>query len=90
MLHYITYKCKDCGTEKRIIEQWGDLKPKRCTGRKCRANFEAEPDKLETTLPKKPAQAKSKPATKKKTTKKKKAESSEDELPLQEHQVHDS
>lgn len=85
MLHYIRYKCKNCGLEKKVLEQWGDLRPKICTGKKCKTRFEAQPDKLEIILPKQPEQSKE---TKKTTSKRKKKE--EDELPLQEHQVHDN
>lgn len=42
----IKYKCKKCGWEASIREEWSDLKPKKCMGRRCNTNFRSEPDQL--------------------------------------------
>lgn len=49
----ITYRCKKCGWEKSIPEQWADLKPSRCPTKKCRTIFLLEPQHLEIIKPKK-------------------------------------
>ena len=43
----IVYKCKNCGWESSIPEQWADLKPKKCPNRKCKTHFLITPDSLE-------------------------------------------
>jgi len=53
MNQYIQYKCKKCGKEYRILSQWGDLRPKRCTGKRCGARFDRDKTLLEVRLPKK-------------------------------------
>lgn len=55
MNQYITYTCKNCKKQYKILLQWGDLKPRRCTGKRCKTNFAKDPTKLEVKVPKKPA-----------------------------------
>lgn len=56
MNQYIHYKCKHCGKQYKILEQWGDLKPKRCSGKKgvkaCGVSFERKPEMLDIKKPK--------------------------------------
>lgn len=63
-MNKITYKCKSCGWETHIIEDWGDIKPDFCGNKKCdysaakasktKKSFRTEPEMLETIKPKKP------------------------------------
>jgi hypothetical protein len=53
MLRKITYVCKNCGWEKKLPEQWSDLRPKRCGNPKCNTSFVLHKDKLEIKFPKK-------------------------------------
>lgn len=49
----IKYTCKNCGWKTSILEEWADLKPKRCMNKKCNTSFEKSPDSLEIQLPEK-------------------------------------
>lgn len=40
------YVCLACGWRKSIPEAWADSKPRKCSGKKCKTNFQAEPEKL--------------------------------------------
>lgn len=53
MLKKITYVCKNCGWEKKLPEEWSDLRPKRCGNPKCNTSFVLHKDKLEIKFPKK-------------------------------------
>ena len=70
---YIIYTCKKCNWQTAIISNWGDLKPKRCGGRKCGTSFIKDADMLDIKLPKEMAKKspKKKKSAKKKTHKKK-------------------
>lgn len=51
MRKLIKYSCADCGWKTEIILQWADLKPKRCMGKKCKASFIKNPEKLMIEMP---------------------------------------
>lgn len=51
MLKRITYTCRKCNWKDTIIEQWGDLKPKRCGNKACLQGFLKDPSWLIITLP---------------------------------------
>lgn len=51
MLKRITYTCRKCQWKDTIIEQWGDLKPKRCGNKACQQGFLRDPSWLVITLP---------------------------------------
>lgn len=47
----IIYKCKNCGSEKSLTQDWEDLKPKFCTNKKCKTSFRLNPEALEIIKP---------------------------------------
>lgn len=56
-MHKLTYRCKNCGWERSIPEQWADVGPRYCGNRKCKysgqkrkekTSFLKEPEMLET------------------------------------------
>lgn len=34
----IVYTCKKCGWKSSILVAWGDIRPKKCAGRRCQRN----------------------------------------------------
>lgn len=71
---YIVYTCKKCNWQTAIVEQWADLKPKKCMNKKCGCSFLKEPSALSIKSPKSSKKATKKKAAKKKVSKKKKDE----------------
>ncbi len=50
-MNRIKYSCKNCNWTTSIIEQWQDLKPKRCMNSKCNTSFRKTPEALITQKP---------------------------------------
>lgn len=89
MLRKIKYKCKNCGWEKSIPEQWADLKPKRCGNPKCNTSFILDKEKLDIQKPKKaekpkPKSSPSKSSAPKKAEKKEEVKEPKDEKVVEE------
>lgn len=51
MTKRVTYTCKKCNWQDTILEQWSDIKPKRCGNKDCKTYFLKYPDMLQVDLP---------------------------------------
>lgn len=69
---YIVYTCKKCKWQTAIVDQWADLKPKKCMNKKCGCYFLKEPDMLDIKKPESKKKDSKKVSKKKKVVKKKK------------------
>jgi hypothetical protein len=49
----IKYTCSKCSWTTSIIEEWADVKPKRCMNKRCNTSFLKDPEALITELPQK-------------------------------------
>lgn len=49
----VKYTCKNCGWLTEILEEWADLRPKRCMNKKCNTSFLKYPDSLIVQMPSK-------------------------------------
>lgn len=47
----VKYTCKNCGWFTEILEEWSDLKPRRCMNKKCNTSFLKHPNTLITEVP---------------------------------------